>query len=699
MKITQYRNDGRTQTQRTMELEAVVDAMKTEIKSLPVSTMRHLLKDAHPGEKYPHVQKIPILIFGGAFRKDGGQQVMTGYNGLLTIEVNNLTGHHEAAQIREKASRLPQTLLTFIGSSNKSVKIIVPFSLMDGSLPQKSQFVETFHAQAYREAVNWYQPQLKREIELKKPSLERGCRMSFDPGLYYNPEATSIRIEQPVRMPAEPTYEEERQAVSDPLQRLLPGYERSHVISTLFNTSMWDALNAIGMANWEDGELPPFLVKLAENCYQSGIPEEDAVRWTLLHTGLKKYELEIRTNFRNVYTLAKRFGGKPCISSSMTLVAQMEEFMQRRYQLRRNTVKGLVEYRELKSFYFDFRPLNKQSINSICLNALSEGLPSWDVDVKRYLESDRVPSYDPIEEYLLNIGTWDGKDRIHELANRVPCSNPQWSSLFYIWFLSMVAHWQQLDRRHANSTLPLLVGDQGCGKSTFCLNLLPLELHEYYTDSIDFSKRSDVQLALNRFALINMDEFDSISPSYQGFMKHILQKATVQTRLPHASVTQQLRRYATFIATSNNFDLLSDPTGSRRFICIEVEGVINYQQPIDYRQLYAQAVEALHNQERYWFTHEEEAYITKSNHRFQQTMPEEETVHTYFRIPESKEEFEELTCAEILERIHLRNSRFKCTRTNAIALGRLLKKKFSNRHAHRGVVYRVTEIKEAPTSA
>ncbi|WP_321424300.1 BT4734/BF3469 family protein [uncultured Bacteroides sp.] len=693
MKITQCRENGKTQTQRAIELTAVVEAMKTETQSQPVSNMRMALQHTMPGRICPQVKMVPKLIFGGSFSENGGVQLMTGYNGWVTIEVNNLTGHSEAAQIRERASRLPQTLLAFIGSSNKSVKIIVPFSLMDGSLPQRTQLAEMFHAQAYREAVKWYQPQLKREIELKKPALNHSCRMSFDPGLYHNPEAMPIRIEQPVRMPAESTFEEERQAVSDPLQRLLPGYERSRVISTLFNTSMQDALNSVGGVDYENGELLPFLVKLAENCNRSGIPEEDAVRWTLLHTGLRKYDLEIRANFRAAYTLAKKFGSKPCISSSMTLVAQMEEFMQRRYQLRRNTVKGVVEYRELKSFYFDFRPLNKQAINSICINALGEGLPLWDADVKRYLESDRVPSYDPVEEYLLNLGAWDGKDRIRELADRVPCDNPQWRNLFYIWFLSMVAHWQQLDREHSNSTLPLLVGSQGCGKSTFCLNLLPPELRDYYTDSIDFSKRNDVQLALSRFALINMDEFDSISPSYQGFMKHILQKAVVQTRLPHASVTQQLRRYATFIATCNNFDLLTDSTGSRRYIGIEVIGVIDYQSPVDYSQLYAQAVNALHNRERYWFTHEEEAYITESNRRFQRVTPQEESVDMYFSAPQEGEPFEELTCTEILDRIRQRNSTFKCSDNAAMSLGRSLITKFERRHIHRGYVYKVTEIK------
>ncbi|NDV63661.1 BT4734/BF3469 family protein [Bacteroides sp. 224] len=692
MKITTYRNVGETQTQRTVELETALEAIRTEIKSRPVSALRDSLAHTTSDRRNDFANKLPVWVFGGVFNKKEGRQELIAYNGLIMLEINKLAHPKEAKQLRDLASKLPQTLVAFVGSSGRSVKIIVPFTLPDGSLPQKTELIRWFHAQAYKEAVKWYQPQMKREIELKKPVVERGCRLSFDPDLYYNPRAAAIHLEQPLRMPAETTYEEAQQTISDPLQRLLPGYERNRIISTLFDTCLVDALEKVGGVDWQNDELKPFFIKLAENCYQSGIPEEEAVKWTLLHRGLKKYDIQVRANFRSTYSLGKKLGGKPCISSSMTLVAQLDEFMQRRYQLRYNTIKATVEYRELKSFYFDFRPLTKQAMNSISLNATAEGINAWDADIKRYLYSDRVPVHNPIEDYLFSLPVWDGKDRIRKLASCIKCKNDRWGDLFYTWFLSMVAHWQQIDHRHANSTLPLLVGNQGCGKSTFCLNLLPPELRDYYTDSIDFSNRRNVELALGRFALINMDEFDSISPSYQGFMKHILQKAVVQTRLPYAGTTEAIRRYATFIATSNNFDLLSDPTGNRRFICVEVEGIIDYTQPIDYSQLYAQAIHAIRNNERYWFTHEEEAYITSCNQRFLRTMPEEEMIHTYFRAPANGESCEELTCAQMLERIRMKHPGFKYTRTVAITLGRSLKSAFDSRRMTKGTVYKVVEI-------
>jgi hypothetical protein len=688
MKITQYRNDGKAQTQRVMSMDAAVDAMRTEIKSQPITLMRDRLRYATPGVKNDYVQKVPVMVFGGTFRKEGNEQIITSYNGLITLNITRLANEIEAKKLRNLAATLPQTYLAFVGSSGKSLKILVPFTLPDGTLPETVEQMETFHAQAYREAVKWYQPQLKMDIELRKPTLETAVRMTFDPTLYYNPDAVPIRIEQPLRMPEEPTFAEAQQCIDDPLQRLLPGYERHYIINTLFETCFWDAMNQLDGIE-KESDFHPFIVKLAENCFRSAIPEEDAVRFTLYKQEFKKYELLARTTFHSTYVLGKKFGGKPCVTPAMSLSVQLEEFMRRRYQLRRNTIKGMVEYRELKSFFFDFRPLNKQVLNGMTLNATGEGIAAWDADIRRYVESDRVYAYNPIEEYLLALPGWDGKDHIRQLADRVKCNNPRWRDLFYIWFLSMVAHWQQKDKRHANSTLPLLVGDQGCGKSTFCLNILPIELRDYYTDSLDFSNRRDVELALGRFALINMDEFDSIGPSYQGFLKHILQKAVVQTRRPHGSTTEQVRRYATFIATSNNFDLLTDPTGSRRFICIEVEGIIDYQQPIDYKQLYAQAVHAVQHDQRYWFTHEEEVYITASNRCFQHTLPEEEMVHLYFRPPTDIETYEEMTCAEIIAYIRRLQPGFKCGRNASMTLGRSLKNKFPFRRLSKGVVYQV----------
>lgn len=151
--------------------------------------------------------------------------------------------------------------------------------------------------------------------------------------------------------------------------------------------------------------------------------------------------------------------------------------------------------------------------------------------------------------------------------------------------------------------------------------LLPPALQAYYTDSIDFSRKRDAELYLNRFLLINMDEFDQISPTQQAFLKHILQKPVVNTRRPNASAVEELRRYASFIATSNHRDLLTDTSGSRRFIGIYMTGAIDVSRPIDYEQLYAQALELLYHNERYWFDSEEEAIMTETTGSLNNLLP------------------------------------------------------------------------------
>ena len=632
MKVTLYRYEKETLVMRSVEMEKLQAALRTENLNKPVSTTRDKAMFALPGTQNSYIQKLPVVVFGGTFRKTGEPAPpMRDYSGLVLLEVNHLSDLQEAVQIRQQAAMMPQTLLAFVGFSGKSVKIVIPFTLPDGTLPRSPEQVKRFHSQAYLTAVKYYQPQLGRNITLKEPVLQHGCRMSYDPQPVYNPDAIAIRIEQPMRMADSEEIRIVPEEPSEPLQRLMPGMSRNYRIATLFSIAMVDAIRKSGQI--KDGDLKPVFTLLADNCLKAGIPEEDAVQCTLLYNDLRSKEMEIRMTFRSVYTLKE---------------------------------------------------------------AHKEGLNVWDKDIERYVYSDNRPTFFPIEEYLGHLPKWDGKDHIRKLAKRVPCNNIRWADHFHRWFLSMVAHWLGLDREHGNSTTPLLVGDQGCGKSTYCLNILPPELRQFYTDSIDFSKRRDTELALHRYALVNIDEFDSVKDTHQSYLKHILQKANVSTRLPYQTANRNLRRYATFIATSNNFNILTDPTGSRRFICIEVTDTIDYIQPIDYEQLYAQAMEALANGERYWFTHEEETEIVANNRQFQQIPPEEQLFLQYFRLPKKNEVGEFLLSIEILGRIKQKQRDFSYTKTVISNFGRLLKRNgIPSKRSNRGTIYQVVELSKS----
>ena len=423
-----------------------------------------------------------------------------------------------------------------------------------------------------------------------------------------------------------------------------------------------------------------------------GMPEEEVVRQTLMHYYREADEFIVRQTIHNLYQELKGFGKKSSLTQEQESAFRLEEFMDRRYEFRYNTVLDDLEYRQRDSVHFYFKPADQRARSTVSMNALKEGIRVWDRDINRFLTSDYVPLYNPVEEYLYDTGRWDGKDRIRALADLVPCHNPHWRELFYRWFLGMVAHWRGMDRQHGNNTSPLLVGSQGFRKSTFCRILLPPELRFGYTDSIDFKSRQEAERSLGRFLLVNIDEFDQININQQGFLKHLLQKPAANLRKPYGSTIREMRRYASFIGTSNQKDLLSDPSGSRRFICIEVTGPIDTNVSINYRQLYAQALNAVAKGERYWLDDADEAILKRTNREFEQLTPLEQLFHSHFRAAEDDEEGQWMMPMQILSALQTK-TRDRLAINKVAVFGRTLKKlEIPNKKSRQGTLYHVMPL-------
>lgn len=695
MKITLIRHDKESGKEMLTVCDAgvLIEKMKSETKAGYVTGLRTVLPELEGiHAMYEHIDKLPRIYpaLEYARTKDGGRK-MKQYNGLLQLEVKKLAGLGEVDLVKRQAMLLPQTFAAFCGSSGKSVKIWVRFALPDGNLPKREQEAMLFHAHAYRLAVSCYQPLLPFPITLREPSLTQSCRMTLDEQPEYNPAAVSFCLEQPFSMPGEETFRQRRLAEKNPLLRMEPGYETSQTFVMLFESALDKAFREL--ENWRRGDdLQPLLVHLAEHCYKAGIPEEEVVRQVLIHYHRQSDEQTVRTILHNLYQECKGFGKKSALTPEQDTALRLEEFMERRYEFRYNTVLNDLEFRQRDSIHFYFKTMDRRARNSIAINALKEGIRAWDRDVERYLTSDFVPLYNPVEEYLCGVGRWDGKDRIRALADLVPCNNPYWRELFYRWFLSMVAHWRGLDRQHGNSTSPLLVGAQGFRKSTYCRIILPPELRFGYTDSLDFKSKQDAERYLGRFMLVNLDEFDQINLNQQGFLKHLLQKPVANLRKPYASSIQEVRRYASFIGTSNQMDLLTDPSGSRRFICIEVTAPIDTNVAINYRQLYAQAMHDIYKGERYWLDDKDEAILKQTNRDFEQVTPLEQLFSSYFQPAESEEAGEWLTAMEIFNYLQTK-TRDRLSISKIACFGRSLRKlDIPCKKSNRGTVYLLEKV-------
>ena len=427
MKITQLRKNGDAIALSVMDLETLMSKIQTEIKSRPISTFREQLRYYLPGNRCDAADKLPMVVPAAEFRKVNGQKQMKVYNGIVELTVGPLSSKSEIALVKQKAGEQPQTRCAFMGASGKTVKIWTVFTRPDNSLPKTKEEAEIFHAHAYQLAVKCYQPQIPFDILPKEPVLEQYSRLSYDPDILYRPNSVQFYLSQPAAMPEETTYREAVQTEKSSLNRVAPGYEAEDTLSMLFEAALrksYADLREAGLEQQED-QWQPLVVQLARNCFASGLPQEEVVKRTIFHFYLHKQEVLIREMIGNVYTESKGFGKNPSLNKEQQLAMLTEEFMKRRYEFRYNTVLDDLEYRQRDSVHFCFKPVDKRVRNSIAINALKEGISAWDRDVDRFLNSECVPLYNPVEEYLYEAGRWDGKDRIRALAGLVPCDSKE----------------------------------------------------------------------------------------------------------------------------------------------------------------------------------------------------------------------------------------------------------------------------------
>ena len=266
---------------------------------------------------------------------------------------------------------------------------------------------------------------------------------------------------------------------------------------------------------------------------------------------------------------------------------------------------------------------------------------AWSIDVELYVHSALTPDYSPVLDFLDRCGRWDGQtDHIRDLARRVPTDFERWPDFFHRWMLATVAQWQNLSRDFGNAIVPILIGRQGTHKSTFCRLLLPPCLREYYIDDIKLDNAEQVERMLGRMLLVNIDEYNAKTDREQAKIKRILTEKDVQTRRMRSDQYVMLPRMASFIATTNDQEPISDPTGSRRYLCCEVTGIIDTDTPIDYRGIYAQAVTELRDGVQWYFSKEEENELEHHNQHYRRQPTAETVLLSYFEPAErSKEHF------------------------------------------------------------
>ena len=314
-----------------------------------------------------------------------------------------------------------------------------------------------------------------------------------------------------------------------------------------------------------------------------------------------------------------------------------------------------------------WREMTKHDINSIvchCAQEYDANITSR--EVMTALQSDLIPDVHPLREYVLSCGEWteEQPDWIDWVAQQVtvkPLGDEAkgdkargerlWRGCFKKWFVAMVASWMKDEV--VNHQVLVLIGKQGIFKTTWLEHLIPPHLRAYackLANSNDLNK--DERLRIAEFGLISLDEIDSMNNRELNQLKSVITATDVNERAAYAYTKERRVRLASFCASGNRRDFLTDITGNRRWLPFEVESIQNpFYTLLPYERMYAQAWALAQDPLfSYWFDLDEIEVLEQHNQHFRDESNEEQLLPILFDIPaEGRGEF--MTTAQISERL------------------------------------------------
>jgi hypothetical protein len=337
-----------------------------------------------------------------------------------------------------------------------------------------------------------------------------------------------------------------------------------------------------------------------------------------------------------------------------------------------------------------WREMTKQDINSIVCHCAQEcDVNITTREVMTALQSDLIPDVHPLREYVLSLKPYtpDQPDWIDFVASQVrvadnagsgvqefrssgvtseqaqSATEPSepltsgnsasrlWRACFKKWFVAMVASWMKDEV--VNHQVLVLIGKQGIYKTTWLEHLIPPHLRAYackLANSNELNK--DERLRIAEFGLISLDEIDSMNNRELNQLKSVITATDVNERAAYAYTKERRVRLASFCASGNRRDFLTDITGNRRWLPFEVESIQNpFHTQLPYEHMYAQAWALAQDPFfSYWFDLDEIEVLEQHNQHFRDESNEEQLLPILFDVPaEGKGEF--LTTAQISERL------------------------------------------------
>lgn len=675
-----------------MTEEEIVSAIGSPKYRNTVESVRRIFLEQGEKAANEEKKKLPSVTFSANYRGGRSNATLVKYLGYIVIDIDHLS-KEELARILQTVRACSYTRIAFISPKGMGLKIIAHTQRPDGALPDTIQEIEDFHNAAYNKVASFYSQLCQTEIDTSGQDVGRTCLLSYDPGIYFNRDATPFIVEQPPlfyktqkkkKTPGRKKQETDNNPVSE---ETALNYHSSHA-------SLMVTLNYYHNKSekYTEGNRNNYLHHLACKYNRHGIPEQEAAAFIKsLFTDLPAVETD--SLIASAYAHTEEFNTNK-LNSTQKRMLQIEQHISECYETRYNELLHIMEYRRRVSETEQpdpFRILDDRMENSIWMEMNELGYACNVKMIQNLIYSDFSSSYHPIREYFKELPEWDGTDYIRILADSVRTNHQSfWTECLERYLVGMCAAATQDDV--VNHTVLLLCSEvQNIGKTTFINNLLPPELRTYLSTGLINPNSKDDLAKIAQSMLINLDEFEGMSGRDLNTFKDLVTRKVISIRLPYARRSQNFPHTASFAGTCNYQEILHDTTGNRRFLCFHADSIEFIK--INYTQLYAQIKHLLNTPGyQYWFTQEDNNRIEKNNEDFIFHSPEEELVLTHIRKPERFEKVQYLTVSEIAELIRERTG-YQYSIGAKIQIGKVMvKHNFESKKGRNGRRYAVFVI-------
>lgn len=341
---------------------------------------------------------------------------------------------------------------------------------------------------------------------------------------------------------------------------------------------------------------------------------------------------------------------KSSIDDPEQLIKAIFEWMQQNHPLRRNILTGMIEDGKLE--------VKKERINSIYLRARMF-FNTKDITkdlIESYMFSDFIPEYNPLTEYFEQNKFRRSTGNIQMLAKSIRSDTPMKDVFVRKWMISIIAAYNW----HPVRSVLALVGGQHNGKTEFFRRLMPEKLKKYYGESkLDAGKDDD--LLMCQKLIIMDDELGGKSKSDEKRFKELTSKQIFSLRAPYGKGNEDFKRLAILCGTSNEIDIINDPTGNTRTLPIVVDSIDHeLYNSINKDELIMEAYHAYESGEDFQLSKAELSHLHTLSSDFETTPFERELILKFFCIPQERPGAypEWLTATEIKDYIEV-NSKQK----------------------------------------